>query len=78
MELKLSLATILSNYELDLASQKPEKLKRRGVTLAPGAGVQIIVKGKRTPSIAIYFQTKSNSLILWLGFKLHLTNRQWE
>ncbi|MGK7947491.1 MAG: cytochrome P450 [Xenococcaceae cyanobacterium] len=55
MELKLSLATILSNYELDLASQKPEKLKRRGVTLAPSTGVNIIVKGKRALSIAIYF-----------------------
>ena len=49
LELKLALATILSNYEIDLASKKPEKPKRRGVTLAPGNGVQIIIKGKRTP-----------------------------
>ena len=49
-ELKLALATILSNYEIDLASNKSEKPKRRGVTLAPGNGVQIIIKGKRTPS----------------------------
>lgn len=55
LELKLSLATILSNYEIDLATQKPEKPKRRGVTLAPGNGVQIIVKGKRST------QSKSTS-----------------
>ncbi|GAB4523862.1 MAG: cytochrome P450 [Pleurocapsa sp.] len=46
-ELKLVLATILSRYELDLASQKPEKPRRRGVTLAPGGGVKIVIKGKR-------------------------------
>ena len=49
MELKLAIATILSNYEIDLASQKPEKPKRRGVTLAPAHGVKIIIKGKRQP-----------------------------
>ena len=38
-----------SNYEIDLATQKPEKPKRRGITLAPGNGVQIIIKGKRSP-----------------------------
>ncbi len=48
-ELKLSLATILSQYELDLASQKPEKPRRRGVTLAPANGVKIVIKGKRQP-----------------------------
>lgn len=55
LELKLALATILLNYEIDLASNKPEKPKRRGVTLAPANGVQIVIKGKRTP------QSKSNS-----------------
>ena len=49
MELKLALATILSNYEIDLASQKLETPKRRGVTLAPDNGVKIIIKGKRQP-----------------------------
>ena len=49
MELKLSLATILSQYEIELATNKPEKPKRRGVTLAPGNGVKIVIKGKRTP-----------------------------
>jgi cytochrome P450 len=46
-ELKLTLATILSKYELDLASQKPEKPKRRGVTLTPAGGIKIVIKGKR-------------------------------
>ena len=49
LELKLALATILSQYEIDLASNKPEKPKRRGVTLAPANGVKIVIKGKRTP-----------------------------
>ena len=34
-EIKLAIATILSRYELALATNAPEKLPRRGVTLAP-------------------------------------------
>jgi unspecific monooxygenase len=55
-ELKLVLATIISNYELELASAKPEVPRRRGVTLAPGQGVRIRITGKRTrpePAIAL-------------------------
>ena len=46
-ELKLSLATILSQYELELANQKLEKPKRRGVTLAPANGVKMVINRKR-------------------------------
>ncbi|MDJ0736747.1 MAG: cytochrome P450 [Nostocaceae cyanobacterium] len=46
-EMKLVLATILSNYELALADNQPVKPQRRGVTLAPSGGVKMIFKGKR-------------------------------
>ncbi len=59
MELKLAIATILSNYEIDLASQKLEKPKRRGVTLAPDNGVKIIIKGKRKPPAKSISQQKA-------------------
>ncbi len=44
---ELVLATILSNYELALADNQPVKPQRRGVTLAPGGGVKMVLKGKR-------------------------------
>ena len=47
LELKLALATIISHYELELESDSPEVPARRGVTLAPKTGVQMIFKGKR-------------------------------
>ncbi|MEL6603863.1 MAG: cytochrome P450 [Cyanobacteria bacterium J06614_10] len=46
-ELKLAVATMVANYEFELASDKPEKPSRRGVTLAPANGVPILLKGKR-------------------------------
>ncbi|HEY9769224.1 MAG TPA: cytochrome P450 [Coleofasciculaceae cyanobacterium] len=47
LEMKLVLATIISSYELELKSDRPESPARRGVTLAPQTGVQMIFKGKR-------------------------------
>ncbi len=47
LEMKLVLATIMSKYELTLASKKPEKPSRRGVTMAPDNGVKMIVTGER-------------------------------
>ena len=44
-ELKLALATIALNYELELADQTPEVPRRRGVTLAPARGVRMVMKG---------------------------------
>ncbi|VEP14833.1 putative cytochrome P450 110 [Hyella patelloides LEGE 07179] len=44
-EMKMAIATILSNYDLTLANNFPEKPARRGVTLAPGTGVKMIFKG---------------------------------
>ena len=46
-EMKLVVATILSNYELTLANSTPEKPKRRGITLAPATGVKMVMKGRR-------------------------------
>jgi cytochrome P450 family 110 len=46
-EMKIVLAKILSQYELALADNQPEKPQRRGVTLAPARGVKMIVKGLR-------------------------------
>ena len=44
-EMKLVLAT-LSQYELALADKQPEQPRRRGVTLAPARGVNMVVKEK--------------------------------
>lgn len=46
LELKLVLATIISHYELELISDRPESPARRGVTLAPKTGIRMIFKGK--------------------------------
>ncbi|WP_414541524.1 cytochrome P450 [Nostoc sp. CCY0012] len=48
-EMKLVLATILSRYQLALADDQPEVPRRRGVTLAPGRGVNMVITGKRSP-----------------------------
>jgi cytochrome P450 len=45
-EMKLVIATIMLNYELNLASKKPEKPARRGVTLAPKNGVKMVLTSK--------------------------------
>lgn len=51
-EMKLAIATIVSNYDLELADSRPEKPKRRGVTLAPERGVKMLFKGHRLKSTA--------------------------
>ena len=40
-EMKLVLATSLLNYQLELVNGRPERLRRRGVTLAPASGVKM-------------------------------------
>jgi cytochrome P450 len=40
-EMKLVLATILLNYELNLWEKQPVKAVRRGVTLAPKGGIKM-------------------------------------
>ncbi|MBE9206651.1 cytochrome P450 [Nostoc sp. LEGE 06077] len=46
-EMKLVLATILSGYQLELESQRPEKAQRRSVTLGPANGVKMVIKEQR-------------------------------
>ncbi len=47
-EMKLVIATILSNYQLSLVDSQPEIPRRRGVTLAPANGVKMVMTEKRT------------------------------
>jgi unspecific monooxygenase len=42
-EIKLVLATIVSNYQLALADDQPETPRRRGITLAPNRGVKMLI-----------------------------------
>ncbi|MDJ0534523.1 MAG: cytochrome P450 [Xenococcaceae cyanobacterium MO_207.B15] len=49
-EMKLAIATILTNYDLALADNKPELPKRGGARLAPARGVQMVFNGKRNQS----------------------------
>lgn len=46
-EMKLVLATLLSRWQLNLASPRFVRPVRRGVTIAPSNGVQIVVTGRR-------------------------------
>lgn len=47
LEMKLILATIISQYELELTGDRSEVPARRGVTLAPKTGVQMIFKASK-------------------------------
>ncbi len=46
-EMKLVLATILANYQMELVDNREVKPQRRGVTVAPGGGVNMVLKGRR-------------------------------
>jgi cytochrome P450 family 110 len=43
-EMKIVLATILLNYDLELSDRKPVKPQRRGVTLAPAGNLKMTLK----------------------------------
>jgi cytochrome P450 len=47
-EMKLVLATILSNYDLKLVDNRPVKPTRRGLTVAPPASMRMVVTQQRT------------------------------
>jgi cytochrome P450 len=47
-EMKLTLATVMLNYELAWADSKPPKASRRGVTLAARGGIPMVLKGRRS------------------------------
>ncbi len=46
-EMKLVLATILANYQLELAENQLIKPQRRGVTIGPAGGVKMVLKGRQ-------------------------------
>lgn len=46
-EMKLAVATMMANYQFELADKRPEKPVRRGVTLAPERGVPMVLTGTR-------------------------------
>ncbi len=46
-EMKLILATILSHYQLELVSQRPERPKFAGLISSPASGVKMIMRGRR-------------------------------
>ncbi|MBW4650691.1 MAG: cytochrome P450 [Kastovskya adunca ATA6-11-RM4] len=46
-EMKLVLATVLSRYQLALVDKRPVQPVRRGVTIAPQGGVQMVITSKR-------------------------------
>lgn len=50
-EMKLVLAKILSHFRLALVDSRPVQPVRRGVTLAPAKGVQIVATGQRRKPI---------------------------
>ncbi|PSR13922.1 cytochrome P450, partial [filamentous cyanobacterium CCP3] len=47
LEMKLVLATVLSQVRLALANEHPVKLQRRGFTLAPSGGVPLVMTHQR-------------------------------
>ena len=46
-EMKLVLATVLSNWEMELANTQPVLPVRKGLLFGPKGGVQMVVKGRR-------------------------------
>ncbi|QSJ14785.1 cytochrome P450 [Nostoc sp. UHCC 0702] len=46
-EIKLILATILSNYQFALTDPRPEQPQRRALTLAPSNGAKMVITGRR-------------------------------
>ena len=46
-EMKLAVATMVANYQFELADKRPEKPVRRGVILAPDRGVPMVLTGAR-------------------------------
>ncbi|MDB9526880.1 cytochrome P450 [Oscillatoria sp. CS-180] len=47
-ELKIALGTLLTHYDLEMASDRPVRPERRGLTLGMKGGVEMVFKGKRS------------------------------
>ncbi|MDJ0688742.1 MAG: cytochrome P450 [Xenococcaceae cyanobacterium MO_188.B32] len=48
-EMKLVVATLLSNYQMALADKRPVKPQRRGFFIAPASGFKMVITGQRMP-----------------------------
>ena len=59
-EMKLVLATVLSNWQLELADSKPVEPVRKGALLGPAQGVPMVVRGRRSENQRI-LETSSSS-----------------
>ncbi|MGB3240430.1 MAG: cytochrome P450 [Geitlerinemataceae cyanobacterium] len=49
-EMKLVLATVLSQLQLQRADDRPVRSVRRGLTMSPSGGVSVVVVGRRERS----------------------------
>ncbi|MEL7038518.1 MAG: cytochrome P450 [Cyanobacteria bacterium J06592_8] len=49
-EMKLAMAQIIRDYDLELLEKRPVKPARRGVTLSPVGGIKMMMTGKRAAS----------------------------
>ncbi len=52
-EMKVVLATVLSNWQMQLADSKPVQPVRKGFLFSPEGGVQMVVTGKRQQNQAV-------------------------
>jgi cytochrome P450 family 110 len=59
-EMKLVLATVLSQWQLELADSKPVEPVRKGALLGPAQGVPMVVRGRR-PENQRMLETSSSS-----------------
>jgi cytochrome P450 family 110 len=50
-QMKLVIATVLRQYELELVNQQPIQTMRRGVNVSPKGGVKMRVRGVRVPNL---------------------------
>ena len=66
LEMKLVLATVLTNWDLSLVSDRNIRPKRRGGTIAPDNGVPLTINRRRSPikkSVASILEAKPKSKI---------------
>jgi unspecific monooxygenase len=53
-EMKLVLATVLSQWEMELADTEPVKPARKGALLGTGGGVKMVVRGRREQNQRVF------------------------
>ncbi|MBD2295415.1 cytochrome P450 [Anabaena sphaerica FACHB-251] len=53
-EMKLVLATVLSQWEMELADTEPVQPARKGALLGPSGGVKMVVRGRREESQRVF------------------------